>query len=113
MKSIVKNPPIDFIGLGAQRSGTSWIYACLHEHPQIFIPIKEIHFFSRERNWSKGYQWYENLFAQCPIDRKAGEFSTSYLIDQETPSRIHQQYPGTKLIVSLRNQLIGPSLIIQ
>ena len=95
----------DFIGLGAQRAGTSWIYACLYEHPNICIPVKEIHFFSRERNWSKGYGWYEAIFEKCPQDAKAGEFSTSYLSDSATPERIHQRYPSVKLIACLRNPL--------
>ena len=95
----------DFIGLGAQRSGTSWIYACLYEHPEIHAPIKEIHFFSRERNWPKGYGWYESIFADAKKDQKIGEFSTSYLADRETPQRIHQQYPNAKLIVVLRNPI--------
>jgi len=38
----------DFIVIGAQRSGTSWIYACLYEHPEIWAPLKEINFFSRQ-----------------------------------------------------------------
>lgn len=99
--SMLKTP--DFIGLGAQRSGTSWIYACLFEHPEIYMPIKEVHFFSRERNWSKGREWYEAIFKDYREGLKAGEFSTSYLADQSTPERIFINYPQTKLIVSLRN----------
>ena len=96
-----KRPP-DFIGLGAQKAATSWIYACLYEHPQICMPVKEIHFFSRTRNWIKGYGWYEKIFEKCPIDTKVGEFSTSYLPNPDTPLRICQRYPEVKLIVSLR-----------
>jgi len=93
----------DFIGLGAQKAGTSWIYACLYEHPQLCIPLKEIHFFSRQRNWSKGYGWYEGIFEQCSPDTKTGEFSTTYLFDPLIPERIYQCYPHVKLIASLRN----------
>jgi len=93
----------DFIGIGAQRSGTSWIYACLYEHPKACLPVKEAHFFSRERNWSKGYEWYESIFDRCPQNAKVGEFSTSYLSDPQTSKRIHQRYPQAKVIVSLRN----------
>lgn len=93
----------DFIGLGAQKAGTSWIYSCLYEHPQICMPLKEIHFFSRQRNWSKGYEWYEEVFEPCSPDVKAGEFSTTYLFDPLTPERIYQRYPYVKLIASLRN----------
>jgi hypothetical protein len=93
----------DFIGIGAQRSGTSWIYACLYEHPQICMPRKEINFFSRDRNWSRGFEWYEGIFAECPPAAVSGEFSTSYLADPETPARIRDRYPDAHLIVSLRH----------
>ena len=93
----------DFIGIGAQRTGTSWIYACLFEHPGLCLPQKEINFFSRERNWSRGFDWYEATFEQCPATARAGEFSTSYLTDPRTPGRIHERYPQALLIVSLRN----------
>ncbi len=80
----------DFLGLGAQKSGTSWIYSCLYDHPQVCIPVKDLHFFSRERNWSRGFTWYEEQFARCGADTLAGEFSTSYLADPEAAARIHR-----------------------
>ena len=39
----------DFIAIGAQRSGTSWIRACAYDHPQICMPRKETNFFTSER----------------------------------------------------------------
>jgi hypothetical protein len=93
----------DFIGIGAQRTGTSWIYACLYEHPEICMPQKEINFFSRERNWSRGFEWYERMFATCPPRSRAGEFSTSYLTDEHAAARIEARYPSVRLIVSLRH----------
>src|SRR5205809_4065633 len=93
----------DFIGIGGQRTGTSWIYACLYEHPEICMPRKEINFFSRERNWDRGFSWYERVFAECPPGAIAGEFSTSYLTDPTSPARIRRRYPGVRLIVSLRH----------
>jgi hypothetical protein len=93
----------EFIGIGAQRSGTSWIYACLYEHPELCMPQKEINFFSRERNWARGFDWYEAIFAQCAPGATTGEYSTSYLTHAETPMRIKRRYPQARLIVSLRN----------
>lgn len=93
----------DFIGLGAQRSGTSWIYACLYEHPQICAPTKEIHFFSREANWQRGREWYERHFRACIPDRIAGEFSSTYLPSAVAAERIAALYPRSKLVVSLRH----------
>jgi hypothetical protein len=93
---------IHFIGIGAQKSGTSWVYACLYEHPEICAPVKEIHFFSRPR-FEKGIGWYESHFQKCVEGKKKGEFSTSYLYSKEAPSRIHTLYPEAKIIAILRN----------
>jgi hypothetical protein len=93
---------VNFIGIGAQKSGTSWVYACLYEHPEICAPIKEIHYFSRPR-FEKGTLWYESHFAQCASKKQKGEFSTSYLYSKETPQRIRDLYPDVKLIAILRN----------
>lgn len=93
---------IDFIGLGAQKSGTSWVYANLYDHPEICIPVKEIHFFSRSR-FEKGKDWYESHFEGCTTSLKKGEFSTSYLYSSYAAERIRDMYPSAKLLVILRN----------
>lgn len=93
---------IDFIGIGAQKSGTSWAYTCLYEHPEVCIPVKEIHFFSRPR-YAQGTAWYEAHFKKCKPGTKCGEWSTSYLYSEETPERIHACYPNAKILAILRN----------
>jgi Sulfotransferase domain len=93
----------DFIGIGAQRSGTSWMYACLYEHSEICMPQKETNFFSRDRNWIRGFDWYEGIFGNCKRSAIAGEFSTSYLATAEAAARIKDRYPDVRLIVSLRH----------
>ena len=95
---------VNFIGVGAQKSGTSWIYACLYEHPEICAPIKEIHFFSRPR-YEKGIAWYEKQFDRCAVEKLRGEFSTSYLYTPEAAARIHAAYPDAKIIAVLRNPI--------
>ena len=95
---------IDFIGIGAQRSGTSWVYACLYEHPEICIPIKEIHFFSRPR-YENGIAWYEEHFTKCGAEKRCGEFSTSYLYSDVTAEHIYKHYPDVKIIAILRNPI--------
>ncbi len=32
---------IDFVGIGVEKSATTWIYNCLREHPEIFLPLKD------------------------------------------------------------------------
>ena len=101
--SMAYGRPPDFIGLGGGRSGTNWLAACLDEHPRASVPVGEIHFFSRERAWRKGRQWYESMFASCPSHELAGECSSSYWASEEAPARIASLYPHAKLIVSLRD----------
>jgi hypothetical protein len=95
----------DFIGVGAQRAGTTWLYACLYDHPAICAPIKEIHFFSQERHWTRGFEWYESLFRRCPPAATVGEFSTSYLASPVAAERIRSRYPRVRLLISLRSPI--------
>ncbi|MDJ0719358.1 MAG: sulfotransferase [Prochloraceae cyanobacterium] len=46
----------DFIGIGAMRSGTTWLTTQLRHHPEIWMPpIKELHYFdSFERSIGNG-----------------------------------------------------------
>ncbi|MDY6993754.1 MAG: sulfotransferase [Pseudomonadota bacterium] len=40
------NTTPDFIGIGAQRSGTTWVANVMSLHPEIWVPpLKELHYF--------------------------------------------------------------------
>ncbi|MCI0607232.1 sulfotransferase [bacterium] len=44
----MKHPIVDFLGIGVQRAGTTWLWRKLRQHPAIWMPpIKELHYFSR------------------------------------------------------------------
>lgn len=39
-------PIPDFLGIGAPRSGTTWLHAMLSKHPDVWMPpLKEVHYF--------------------------------------------------------------------
>ncbi len=42
-------PVVDFLGIGAQRTATTWLHTCLNHHPGVWLPpwIKEVHYFDR------------------------------------------------------------------
>jgi len=41
----------DFLGIGAQRAGSTWLYRNLQNHPDIWLPpIKELHYFDGKKN---------------------------------------------------------------
>jgi hypothetical protein len=80
----------DFIGVGVQKCGTTWLGARLAEHPEVFFDKKEISFFSN--HFHKGYDWYHRHFAEKG-DRLAGEFSINYFITPRPDSPRIEHYP--------------------
>ena len=37
---------VDFIGIGAQKAATTWLWSMLRQHPEVkFSPLKEVHYF--------------------------------------------------------------------
>jgi len=65
----------DFLIVGPQRTGTTWLSANLRLHPQIFIPaVKELHFFSKLNQPDARYysssdlDWYLRCFRETPGD---------------------------------------------
>jgi len=63
----------DFIGIGAQKAGTTWLHRNLQDHPDIWMPRKEVHYFDRKiRDRSNGLQ---RLVGKRPSDRQwRGQF---------------------------------------
>jgi hypothetical protein len=95
---------IDFIGIGAPKSATTWIFDCIIEHPQVCnIQEKEIGFFNN--HYEKGIEYYKSFFKNCSPNSLKGEFTTTYFINHETAERIKQNFPNVKLIVCLRNPI--------
>ena len=59
----------DFIGIGAQKAGTTWLYQNLRAHPEIWMPEeKEIHYFD-EKIKLKGGIW-TRLRGDSPADQR-------------------------------------------
>ena len=95
-----------FLGIGAPRSGTTWLHELLQTHPEVYVPKyrKEIHFFNR--NYERGIDWYKKFFpsdAQARKYRVIGEITPFYLYHDECLERILKMPSITKLIVNLRN----------
>ena len=59
-----KKHKVDFICVGVQKSGTTWLNERFRELPDISVPpIKEIHYFDRDKHYpSPDIHAYQNLF---------------------------------------------------
>jgi hypothetical protein len=93
----------NFIGIGAARAGSTWIFRNLKSHPQVFVcKCKETQFFSHE--YAKGLAYYETHFEGADGARAVGEVSPVYLHEAATVApRIYRHLPDIKLIACLRN----------
>ena len=90
----------DFIGIGAQKSGTSWVARVLASHTSISVPAKEVHFF--DQYWDRGQDWYRDRFRSQP-GTLVGEFTPKYMYLPECCNRIADTCPGVRLVCILRN----------
>lgn len=98
---------LDFIIIGAQKSGTTSLYRYLEAHPKIYMPPdKEAPFFSESEQLAKGWDWYLNeYFKGAPGDTLWGKVTPQYMAVSQVPARIKAQIPSVKLIAILRNPI--------
>lgn len=94
--------------VGAQRSGSTYLYQLLDSHPEIFMakPIRpEPKFFLDEAKVIKGREYYEASYFRDVSEehRLLGEKSTSYIEFQTVAKRIREYYPFAKILMILRN----------
>jgi hypothetical protein len=73
----------DFLVIGAQRSGTSWLYFVLRRHPSLWLPpVKEIHYFDKLKGTTQQdrKRWRRALTAR---QRALNWWTVSYLLGQK------------------------------
>ena len=105
-------PLPDFLVIGAQKAGTTALYAYLLKHPAIVGPSwKEVSFF--DRHYARGEAWYRGNFPttlrraearrRAGVEPIAGEASPSYLFHPSAPERVAKLVPKARLIALVRN----------
>jgi Sulfotransferase domain len=105
-------PLPDFLILGAQKAGTTALYAYLRWHPEITGPsFKEVSFF--DRHYARGETWYRAHLPARPrhwVARRrrgrwpaVGEASPGYLFHPLVPERVAALLPRVRLIAVLRD----------
>lgn len=96
----------EFIIIGAAKSATTWWQRTLHAHPEVFIPLDELHHFSFDFDQTNPLPGdYLARFRGAKSNQRVGENSNSYLPHPGCAERIHDVLPEVKLIVSLRNPI--------
>lgn len=95
---------LDFLGIGAQKSGTTWLYEMLRLHPGISFPAgKEVHFWDAQR--ARGLEWYRSLFPDGS-GTKQGEITPAYaMLSPETIREVRDLNPGLRIVYLIRNPI--------
>jgi len=105
-------PEVDFLVIGAQKSGTTALYNYLKSHPQICVSKqKELHFFDNEKYFKSNkeldyyYQYYHDQF-DCDSKHKIkGEVTPIYMYWKYAIERIYNYNKNMKIIILLRNPI--------
>lgn len=91
-----------FLGIGAQKSGTTWLHARLREHPSIFLPEeKERHYF--DWNFHRPLAEYAGIFRPAGA-RLAGEITPGYaILPDDRIEFIARVMPTVRVIYLMRD----------
>jgi hypothetical protein len=94
-------PPIDFIIMGTQKSGTTSVQKNLQLHDDIYLHGDELHYF--DLFLSKGLEWYKSNFDYKK--KLIGEKTPELMYLESTFPYIQMLNPNVKIIIFLRNPI--------
>ncbi|GAB6987183.1 sulfotransferase [Nocardioides pyridinolyticus] len=95
---------VSWLGIGAQRSGTSWFTGLLTQHPEVGLGTngkKEQQLLHRVADGNVPPEEYLRLFPDDGIKR--GDFSPSYLRHPSVGLAVPQLVPDAPIVVLLRD----------
>jgi hypothetical protein len=113
---------LDFLGIGAQKAGTTSVHEYLRTHPELFLPeVKEQPFFTVDAAYEQGWDSFARVaFHGAPAGRRYGKITPHYMsgpvawsdataaakagpASAVTARRISELFPDVKLIAMLRD----------
>lgn len=96
--------------IGAQKAGTQSLAHYLAAQPRVSVTPQELNFFSDDRVWAKGFDWYREQITDPtkPDAVVVGETSPSYTMRlgyPESAARIAATVPEARLVYLLRDPI--------
>ncbi|MGH8559912.1 MAG: sulfotransferase [Methylococcales bacterium] len=93
-----------FLGVGAQKAGTTWLFRQMEQHPSLGFPLgKEAHFWNMLHDRDRIDRYLERFSRD---DRKEGEITPAYaILPQAVIRTIAQCQPDLRLIYIIRNPI--------
>jgi hypothetical protein len=102
---------VDILGIGAQKSATSWAAHVLNLHPNVWFPRehalsgKEVSFFDGPK-WRNGLDWYRRIMTPPDPGFRAADVSPGYSrVGEGRVRACHQIAPGARVFFVMRNPI--------
>jgi hypothetical protein len=94
----------EFLGIGAQKAGTTWLFENLRHHPDLFLPpVKEVHYF--DVDYRRPLRTYLEQF-RPGRGKIRGEVTPDYsILPAHRVRLIRRLRPDLKTILFLRNPI--------
>lgn len=100
-------PKPNFIIIGSAKCGTTTLADVLANHADCcFSQPKEVAFFSRDENYSRGWEWYRQAFSHYRGEKLIGEATPNYSNIPSSPNcakRIYEFNPEMSIVFIARH----------
>ncbi|MFP5305436.1 MAG: sulfotransferase family protein [Gammaproteobacteria bacterium] len=99
---------LDFLCIGAQKAGTSWLHAQLVQHPGVAFPAgKEAHYWDWVQRGKRAddIEAYRRKFADVP-GKRLGDMTPAYaVLEARYVEQIRTYFPDVRILFVLRNPI--------
>lgn len=97
--------PINFLYLGGDKCGSTWLWHILTRHPNVTLAgAKELFYF--DRFYDKGADWYRRQFPTNLNTLRVGEICHDYLYSEKALQRIARDLPDdSRFLVTTRDPI--------
>jgi hypothetical protein len=98
---------LDFVVVGAQKSGTTALFEYLRRHPEIALPSgKEAPFFNLDAYYAKGLSVFvADHFPRVSAGVRRGVISPQYMTSSAITDRVAVTVPETRIVAILRDPI--------
>ncbi|WP_157132297.1 sulfotransferase [Roseobacter sp. AzwK-3b] len=95
---------LDFVVVGPQRTGSSWLDRALRTHPKVALPAftKETFAFDSETEIDL-HTYFQRYFSNAESGQKVGEIGPTYFHNPRARDRLRTNFPDLKIIILLRD----------
>lgn len=96
----------NFLIVGSQKCGTTALHDILGRHPETNMSaIKEINFFTNERKYEQGLDYYSSFWEEKENCKITGEASPGYIVYPGAAEKIRSDLGRIKIVIILRDPI--------